>query len=57
MECNMSYVTDRYRLDRPTGRSLAVVECGIQICHPCHASTLMKYRDYSAHFILEDKGV
>ena len=38
------------------GQSLAVVECGIQICHSGHASPMLTYRHYSAHFILEGKG-
>ena len=53
----MSYVTDRYRLERISGRSLSVSECGIQICHSGHATPTMRYRDYSAHFILEGKGI
>ena len=52
----MSYETDRYRLKKSPGQSLAVVECGIQICHSGHASPRIMYRDYSAHFILKGKG-
>ena len=53
----MSYDTDRYNLSKLSGQSLAVIECGIQICHPGHASPKLFYKDYSAHFILEGKGV
>ena len=53
----MSYVTDRYNLIKLPGQSLAVVECGIQICHPGHKPPKIFYKDYSAHFILEGKGV
>ncbi len=52
----MSYDTDRYRLPRQNN-SLSIVECGIQICHPGHAAPMLKYREYSAHFILEGAGV
>lgn len=53
----MSYTTDRYQLHKHAGQSLAVTECGIQICHPGHATPHITYPDYSAHFILEGKGV
>jgi len=53
----MSYDTDRYDLKKLPNQSLAVVECGIQICHSGHASPALTYRTYSAHFILEGKGV
>lgn len=52
----MSYETDRYNLERIAGHSLAVTECGIQICHSGHATPKIDYRDYSVHFILEGKG-
>ena len=52
----MSYDTDRYRLVKLSGQSLAVVECGIQICHPGHAAPPITYPHYSIHFILEGKG-
>ena len=52
----MSYDTDRYGLKKLASQSLAVVECGIQICHSGHSSPKMTYRTYSAHFILEGKG-
>lgn len=53
----MSYDTDRYNLAKLSSQSLAVIECGIQICHAGHASPKIFYKDYSAHFILEGKGV
>ena len=53
----MSYVTDRYQLTKLSGQSLAVIECGIQICHSGHAAQRTMYRYYSVHFILEGKGV
>ena len=52
----MSYDTDRYTLKKDSDQSLAVVECGIQICHSGHTSPRLMYRHYSAHFILEGKG-
>jgi AraC-like DNA-binding protein len=52
----MSYDTDRYNLVKLASQSLAVIECGIQICHPGHAAPKLFYKDYSAHFILEGKG-
>lgn len=52
----MSYITDRYELKKSPNQSLAVVECGIQICHAGHAAPMMSYSTYSAHFILEGKG-
>ena len=52
----MSYDTDRYKLVKLASQSLAVIECGIQICHPGHAAPKLFYKDYSAHFILEGKG-
>ena len=52
----MSYDTDRYGLKKLPNQSLAVVECGIQICHPSHATPTLNYKTYSAHFILEGKG-
>lgn len=53
----MSYDTDRYGLKKLSNQSLAVVECGIQICHPGHTTPRLHYRTYSAHFILEGMGV
>ena len=53
----MSYTTDRYQLPRLSGQSLAVIECGVQICHPAHLTQRTVYPYYSVHFILEGKGV
>ena len=53
----MSYDTDRYQLTKLSGQSLAVIECGIQICHSGHATPRTMYRYYSAHFIMEGKGI
>ena len=53
----MSYDTDRYSLPKLSGQSLAVVQCGIQICHPGHTPPRLVYRNYSITFILEGKGV
>lgn len=53
----MSYDTDRYQLTRLSGQSLAVIECGVQICHPAHLTPRTVYPYYSIHFILEGKGV
>ena len=52
----MSYDTDRYNLPKLSGQSLAVVQCGIQICHPGHTPPRLVYRNYSITFILEGKG-
>ncbi len=52
----MGYITDRYNLQKLSGQSLAIVECGIQICHSGHTSPRILYPDYSMHFILEGKG-
>lgn len=52
----MSYETDRYYLRKQSGHSLAVTECGIQICHSGHATPELVYPDYSMHFILEGRG-
>ena len=53
----MSYDTDRYTLSKLSNQSLAVIECGIQICHPGHTPPKLFYKDYSAHFILRGRGV
>ena len=52
----MSYDTDRYGLNKLPSQSLAVVECGIQICHSGHVSPDLTYKYYSVHFILEGGG-
>lgn len=52
----MSYDTERYRFEKLSNQTLAVIECGLQICHSGHSSGKLVYPDYSAHFILEGKG-
>ena len=52
----MSYDTDRYNLKKLSGQSLAVIECGIQICHPGHVTPRRSRKTYAIHFILEGKG-
>ena len=52
----MSYDTDRYNLKKLSGQSLAVIECGIQICHRGHATPRRSHKTYAIHFILEGKG-
>ena len=52
----MSYVTDRYNLKKLSSQSLAVTECGIQICNSGHATPVINYSEYAVHFILEGKG-
>ena len=52
----MSYDTDRYDLPKLSGQSLAVIQCGIQVCHPGHTPPRLVYRNYSITFILEGKG-
>jgi AraC-like DNA-binding protein len=53
----MSYVTDRYNLKKLSSQSLAVTECGIQICNSGHATPPIYYGEYAVHFILEGQGV
>lgn len=53
----MSYDTERYAFERLSNQGLSLVECGLQICHSGHSSGKLVYPDYSAHFILEGKGV
>lgn len=53
----MSQLTDRYDIDKLPNQSLAVTQCGIQICDAGHSSGSLLYEHYSAHFILEGKGV
>ena len=52
----MSYVIDSYHLNKLPGQSLAVIQCGLQICHPGHSCGPHTYHTYSAHFIIEGKG-
>lgn len=53
----MSYTTDRYTVERLSGQSLAVVQCGIQICDPSHCCGMNIPSCYSITFVLEGKGV
>ncbi len=53
----MSYDTERYGFEKLSGQSLSIIECGLQLCHSGHSSGRLVYPDYSAHFILEGKGV
>lgn len=53
----MSYTTDRYSIERLSGQSLAVVQCGIQICDPSHCSGMNIPSCYSISFVIEGKGV
>lgn len=53
---SMSYTTDRHSVTKLPSQSLAVVQCGLQICHSGHSSGWLTYPHYSAHFILEGKG-
>lgn len=52
----MSYDTERYRFEKLSNQTIAVIECGLQICHSGHSSGKLVYPDYSAHFIIEGKG-
>lgn len=53
----MSIIKDEHDLKKLPNQSLAVIQCGLTICHPGHASLPQIYNHYSAHFILEGKGV
>lgn len=53
----MSYDTERYSLEKKSGQSLAVLQCGLTVCHSGHSTPKLVYPCYSAHFILEGKGV
>lgn len=53
----MSYYTERYSFEKSSGQSLAILQCGLMLCHSGHSSGRLVYPDYSAHFILEGKGV
>ena len=52
----MSYITDRYKVKKLSSQSLAVTECGIQICNSGHATPPIPYQEYAIHFILEGQG-
>ncbi|MBQ8525366.1 MAG: AraC family transcriptional regulator [Clostridia bacterium] len=53
----MSYETERYAFEKLSNQGLSVIECGLQICHSGHSSGKLVYPDYSAHFIIEGKGI
>ncbi len=52
----MSYTIDMYSLNRLPGQSLAVTQCGLQICDAGHSCGPYIYDSYSIHFIIEGKG-
>lgn len=52
----MSYKTDRYDIKKLPNQSLAVTQCGLQICNSGHSYGPFLYSHYSAHFILSGKG-
>lgn len=53
---SMSYIVDRYEIYKLPGQSLAVTQCGLQICGKGHAYGPQIYDSYSVCFILEGKG-
>lgn len=53
----MSYITYRYNIDKLSSQSLAVIQCGLQICNPGHSSELSIPSCYSISFVIEGKGV
>lgn len=52
----MGYKTDRYDIKKLPNQSLAVTQCGLQICDSGHSCGPFLYSHYSAHFILSGKG-
>lgn len=52
----MSYKTERYNLERHSNQSLAVTQCGLQICNGGHSCGPHLYSHYSIHFIISGKG-
>lgn len=52
----MGYKTDRYDIKKLPNQSLAVTQCGLQICDNGHSCGPLLYSHYSAHFILSGKG-
>ena len=53
---SLSYKTDRYDIKKLPNQSLAVTQCGLQICDSGHSFGPFLYNHYSAHFILSGKG-
>lgn len=53
----MSVIRDYHNLQKLPNQSTAVIQCGLTICHPGHHCRSRVYNHYSAHFILEGKGV
>lgn len=52
----MSVNHDVHNLKELPNQSIAVIQCGMTICHPGHRSQPRIYNHYSATFILEGKG-
>ena len=52
----LGYKTDRYDIKKLPNQSLAVTQCGLQICDNGHSCGPFLYSHYSAHFILSGKG-
>ena len=53
---NLSYKTDRYDIKKLPNQSLAVTQCGLQICNSGHSCGPCLYEHYSVCFILSGKG-
>ena len=52
----LSYMTDRYDIKKLPNQSLAVTQCGLQICNSGHSCGPCLYEHYSVCFILSGKG-
>ena len=52
----MSYQTERYNIKKLPNQSLAVTQCGLQICDSGHSCGPFLYNHYSATFIISGKG-
>lgn len=52
----MSFDTERYNLEKLSGQSLAVIQCGMNVCHSGHTTGNLVYREYSVHFVLDGRG-
>ena len=53
----MSYRGEHYSLFKKPNISLGISQCGLTICSSGHHAGVLTYSHYSAHFILEGKGV